>query len=131
MLFPYPLKEIIAGVPRHFLPGASGPFRKQTTARSFKGKLQGFGQTADKGCFRLIFSGSQAVIEVGHDKADIQFILEFMENVKKTNRIRASRDGDDDGVAFRDHSVARDGVFDLLESVPGGVHEHCPNQEVF
>jgi hypothetical protein len=62
------------------------------------------------------------VIEVGHDKMDVQFILQFIEDMEKTNRIRPSRDGDDDAVAFGDHSVARDGVFNLLEGLSGIVH---------
>jgi hypothetical protein len=51
--------------------------------------------------------------------------------VKKTNRIRAPGDGDDDAVAFGDHSVARDGVFDLLEGLNRIVHGHCPNKDAF
>jgi hypothetical protein len=65
------------------------------------------------------------VIEVGYDKMDVRFILQFIEDMEKTNRIRASRDCDNDAVAFGDHSVARDSVFDLLECLSRIVHEPC------
>jgi hypothetical protein len=98
---------------------------------SFKGKVQGFGQTTDKGGFGFIFSWSQAMIKVGNDKMDLQFIFQFVENVEKAHRVRASGDRDDDRIPFGNHLVTRDGVFDLSESVSGGVHEQRPNQEVF
>jgi hypothetical protein len=71
------------------------------------------------------------VIKVGYDKMDVQFIHQFVEKVKKADRVRTPGDGDNDTVPFGDHVVARDGVFDLLESVSGGVHEQWPVKGVF
>jgi hypothetical protein len=59
----------------------------------------------------------------------MQFIHQFVENVKKANRIRAPGDGDNDRVTFGDHPVSRDGVFDLSVGLNGIVHEHCPNKD--
>jgi hypothetical protein len=89
---------------------------------SFKGKVQGFGQTTDKGGFRLIFSRPQAVVKVRNDEMDVQFIFQFVENVKEANRVRPSGDSDDDRVTFGDHPVTRDSVFDLLKGLNGIIH---------
>jgi len=50
------------------------------------------------------------------------FIHQFVENVKKTDRVRAPGDRDNDTVPFGDHLVASDGLFDLLKSLNGIVH---------
>jgi hypothetical protein len=62
------------------------------------------------------------VIKVGHDEMDMPFIPQFIENMEKADRVRAAGDSDNDTVPFGNHSVASDGVFDLLESLHGVVH---------
>jgi hypothetical protein len=71
------------------------------------------------------------MVKVRNDEMDMQFIFQFVENVKEANRVRPSGDSDDDRVTFRNHPVTREGVFHLLEGISGGVHEQCPNQDVF
>jgi len=63
------------------------------------------------------------MVKVGHDKMDIQFGFQLMQNVEKADTVRAPGHSDNDTVSFGDHLVTRDGVLDLLESLPGGVHE--------
>jgi hypothetical protein len=62
------------------------------------------------------------MVKVRNNEMDMQFIFQFMENVKEANRVRPSGDSDDDRVTFRNHPVTREGVFDLFKGLTGIVH---------